>query len=268
MDFTEFTQYHVPALEQDEPRNNLILGLIAWAARERPQRPVEFWSFGEPGACALRTDPARGLVLGDLKRDHCRQLADQVAGTRFHSVVGSGDTAPWFVEHARELGERFTKPKAQRIHALSEAPQYPGAEGNARTLTAADADLFAEWLLAFCAEAVPDDPVPAREAMDRKAATGDYMLWLADGRPVSMAGIVRRTRAAAAIAAVYTPPAQRGRGYAGSVTAAVVEKIYAEGRATACLYTDLANPAANRCYANIGFMPVCNSWFFLQAPPD
>lgn len=81
-----------------------------------------------------------------------------------------------------------------------------------------------------------------------------------------MAGIVRRSRGAAAIAWVYTPPELRGRGYAGSVTAAVVEKIYAEGRKIACLYTDLRNPASNRCYAKIGFKPVCDSWFFRQTP--
>lgn len=88
---------------------------------------------------------------------------------------------------------------------------------------------------------------------------------MADGRPVSLAGIVRRTRNAAAIAIVYTPPELRGRGYAGSVTAAVVEKIYAEDRRIACLYVDLRNPAATRCYAKIGFKPVCENWVIRQA---
>jgi predicted GNAT family acetyltransferase len=72
---------------------------------------------------------------------------------------------------------------------------------------------------------------------------------------------VRRTRHAAAIAGVYTPPAQRGRGYAGSVTAAVVERIFAEGKGAACLYTDLRNPAS-RCYTKIGFKPACSSWHY------
>ena len=68
----------------------------------------------------------------------------------------------------------------------------------------------------------------------------------------------------AAISAVYTPPAQRGRGYAGSVTAAVAERIFAEGKAAACLYTDLRNPASNRCYAKIGFKPVCDAWHYAR----
>jgi predicted GNAT family acetyltransferase len=86
-----------------------------------------------------------------------------------------------------------------------------------------------------------------------------------DGEPVSMAGIVRQTRHAAAIAAVYTPPKLRGRGYAGSVTAAVVERVFAEGKAIACLYTDLRNPISNRCYAKIGFKPICPSWHYPRA---
>jgi predicted GNAT family acetyltransferase len=78
-----------------------------------------------------------------------------------------------------------------------------------------------------------------------------------------MAGIERRTRHAAAIAGVYTPPALRRR--AGSVTAAVVECIFAEGKTAACLYTDLGNPSSNRCYTKIGFKPACRSWHYPRA---
>jgi hypothetical protein len=49
--------------------------------------------------------------------------------------------------------------------------------------------------------------------------------------------------------------------YAGSVTAAVADAIFAEGRSMACLYVDLRNPYSRRCYAKIGFTPVCRSWY-------
>jgi len=49
-----------------------------------------------------------------------------------------------------------------------------------------------------------------------------------------------------------------------TLTAAVVERIYAEGRKTACLYTDLRNSFSNRCYARIGFKPVCASVQFYR----
>ena len=94
-------------------------------------------------------------------------------------------------------------------------------------------------MLAFHDEAEPHDPVPMREELERIASEGNYLFWIDKGQPVSMAGIQRRLRNSAAITGVYTPPALRGRGYAGSVTAATVERIYAEGRGIAYLYTDL-----------------------------
>jgi predicted GNAT family acetyltransferase len=95
--------------------------------------------------------------------------------------------------------------------------------------------------------------------LERDAAEGRFAFWIDKEQPVSMAGIVRRLRNSAAITGVYTPPEWRGRGYAGSVTAAAVERIFAEGRKVACLYADLRNPFSNRCYARIGFKPVCKS---------
>ena len=80
--------------------------------------------------------------------------------------------------------------------------------------------------------------------------------------PVSTAAIVRRTRHAGGIAAVFTPEDLRGKGYAGSITAAVVDALFLEGKTMACLITDLRNPMSNRCYAKIGFQPVCNATFF------
>jgi predicted GNAT family acetyltransferase len=122
--------------------------------------------------------------------------------------------------------------------------------------------LFADWMIAFSREAVPHDPMPTRDEIEKTVGEGRFMFWVADGQPVSMAGIVRRTRSAAAIACVYTPPLLRGLGFAGSVTAAVVELAFAQGKTVACLYTDLRNPFSNRCYARIGFDPVCASWHY------
>lgn len=265
MEFAEFNAYHTAALEREEAKHCLILALMARAAHEDPPGQTRRWSLGAPGACAVRTR-GRGLVLGELTREHCRRLAEDVAGTRFNSVVGPDDAPLRFVERAKELGAKFKPPMAQRIHALSRAPQYPGVAGGAHPIAPGHADIFAGWYRAFAAEAAPEDEPPRPEEIERRMASGDCLFWMVDGAPVSLAGIVRRTRHAAAIALVYTPPELRGRGYAGSVTAAIVEKIFAEGRRIACLYTDLSNPWSNRCYARIGFEPLCKSWFFTQEP--
>ncbi|WP_405089605.1 GNAT family N-acetyltransferase [Micromonospora sp. NBC_01392] len=54
---------------------------------------------------------------------------------------------------------------------------------------------------------------------------------------------------------VYTPPEQRGRGWAGNAVAEVSRLLRADS-AGVCLFTDQANPTSNRLYARLGFRPL------------
>jgi predicted GNAT family acetyltransferase len=260
---SEFADLHTPALEADEVRHNLILGMLI-RAREGRLPELRTWTLGAPGHAALQTAPQYPIIIGALDDDESRRLAELTQDSDYLGVVGPDRTAEIFATRAAELGVAFSETVPQKIDALSAPPRYPGAPGIARPLTAEDADLFAAWMTAFHAEAVPFEPVPSHDTLVKTAAGGAYSLWVDGGAPVSMAGIVRRSRATATIAGVYTPPEHRGRGYAGSVTAAVVDRIRAEGRPTACLYTDLRNPAANRCYARVGFVAHCDSALILS----
>jgi RimJ/RimL family protein N-acetyltransferase len=263
MQLQDFAQYHLPALERDEVRNNLIVSLLAVTAAS-PAADMRWWTLGAPGECAIQTSAARPIVLGDLQPEQCARLAEQTRTLDYPGVVGAGLTAQWFADRAAELGLRFADAIPEQIQKLDRAPIYPNAPGSAREVGRDDVARFSEWLVAFLREAVPQDPVPPSEQMAKMAASGHYVFWLVDGEPVSMAGTVRRTPTAAVIAGVYTPPALRGRGYAGAVTAAVVERAFAGGKRVACLYTNLRNPASNRCYARIGFRPVCEASHYLR----
>jgi predicted GNAT family acetyltransferase len=121
-----------------------------------------------------------------------------------------------------------------------------------------------EWITAFHREAVPHDPAPQFADVENAAARGRFLFWTVEGQPVSVAAIARRLKTTAALNSVYTPPEWRGRGYAGSVTAAA-ERAFAEGKLAVCLYTDLTNPFSNRCYAKVGFAPYCDSWHYLRS---
>src|SRR5215475_11513448 len=75
----EFLEHHLPALERDEVRHNLILANLGRLAAEHP--PDLFrWTLGAPGACAVQS-PGYPIVLGELTRAQCRALADE---TRDH----------------------------------------------------------------------------------------------------------------------------------------------------------------------------------------
>jgi predicted GNAT family acetyltransferase len=264
MQLAEFTSYHTPALEADEARHNLVLGIFA-RARMKPEG-IRFWNLGAPGACAIKT-PGYPLVLGALSKPQSFSCAERTQELFYPGVVGSGETAVWFIERAQELGISFTEKIPQRIEALTCDADAPIVPGFARQAALDDFETFCRWTEGFIAEAVPHDPVPSAEAMRAALAQGRHWFWIVDGRPVAMAAIARRTTNAATINSVYTSPAYRNKGFAGAITAAVARVIFSEGRRTVCLYTDLRNPASNRCYAKLGFRPVCESWHIVRHPP-
>lgn len=178
-------------------------------------------------------------------------------------VLGPDQSALLFKARAEELGLRFERSIEQGISALAESPVYPDVPGRSRRVAADDADRFKDWIIKFVKEASPHDPLPSEELLRSRAGAGQHWFWTVDDEPVFLAGVLRRTRDTAAIASVYTPPPYRNQGFAGTVVSTVVstvvDQIYAEGRKTACLYTNLANPISNRCYEKIGFKRVCTA---------
>jgi len=262
MRLPEFGAFHEPALATDELKYGVILNILQRAARDS-KAELSYWTLGGPGQCAVKVR-TRSIVLGALDEGQCRRLAELTAASPYPGIIGADLTAQWFTDRARELGVKFREPVTLQLHSLSDKPRYPGVPGQARTVTAQDAPLFSEWMMTFHREAVPHDPVPSREELERPIGEGRFLFWMDGGQPVSMAGVVRTMKSSAAIAGVYTPAALRGRGYAGSVTAAVVDRIYAGGRTVACLYTNLEYPSSNRCYAKIGFRPVGRSQHFYR----
>jgi len=258
----EFRAYHEPALEADEVKHGLIVNALRQMRGEKSAE-VSYWSLGKPGECAIKMG-RHSIVLGALDEGQCRKLAELTAHTDYPGVIGPDRTAKWLTDRARELGLRFLEPQQQQIYSISDKPRYTGARGHARRVTIEDAALLADRLIAFHREADPHDPLPPRAELEHAACEDRFPFWIDNGQPVSMAGIGRRLKHSAAITGVYTPPEMRRRGYAGSITAATVECIYAEGRKIACLYADRRNPASNRCYAKIGFTPVCKSLHFYR----
>ena len=258
----EFARCHLSALETDEVRFNVPIAVLT-AAVQNPPAGFAFWSLGEPGHCAIHS-PGRPILLGNLNRAECHRLAEETMSDKC-GAIGVDERPHWFAERASALGAKFAPPIPQRVNVLESPPRYPSVAGSVREVRVADAPLLLDWLTAFHQEAVPHDPAPERHHVEKAAGSGRFLFWTVDDHPVSMAGIARRLRHTGCIAPVYTPPDQRSRGYAGAATAAVVERLFAEGKTAACLLTDLRNPMSNRCYAKIGFKPYCDAWLYLPA---
>jgi GNAT superfamily N-acetyltransferase len=253
----DFIARHFPALERNSARHNLLLGLIE-DERDAAEPKLKTFTLGGPGACAVYS-PGRNVILGDLSETETRRLAERCAELRPEGVLGPDLSAAWYVARAAALGQDFHPPTPQLILRLAAPPRPLAVPGLPRIAGPQDAVLVADWILAFHDEAVPEDPRPERERLLGAAARGRHFLWTLEGRAVAIARIARWTRLCGAIGPVYTPPALRSRGFAAAITAHVVERILAEGRNCAALYTLQQNPASNRCYAKLGFRPVCES---------
>jgi predicted GNAT family acetyltransferase len=253
---SEFSKFHMSSLQRSEIRHNLMLALLARAATE-PSFEAETWTLAGAGECAIMM-PGKPLLLGELSELQCQELAERTRDLDYQSVVGPDQTALWFAEHAATFGIQFNDPIPQRVYSIRTAPHHPQVPGSARPATSDDLDLMYAWICEFV-QAATNDAAPNKQQVSQIIASNRHMLWVVNGVPVSMAAINRRLQNTAAIGSVYTPPEHRQKGYAGAVTAAIVDRIYSEGKTSACLYTDLRNPYSNRCYIKIGFAAECDS---------
>jgi predicted GNAT family acetyltransferase len=87
------------------------------------------------------------------------------------------------------------------------------------------------------------------------------------GRPVCTSAFGPALPDAVQVVNVFTPPAERGRGYARSLTAATLLEARARGVEWGVLYTGLHNAAAQRTYRALGFRPVDHVTMLVFAEP-
>ena len=112
-----------------------------------------------------------------------------------------------------------------------------------------------QWAGEFGDEVKPDAPTSLVEPARQALAGGRAHLW-EDGQPVSMAICAGRTPNGQRIALVYTPPEDRGRGYAAACVAALSQSLLDGGARFCFLTADLANPTSNRLYERVGYRHV------------
>jgi predicted GNAT family acetyltransferase len=267
-DAGQFLERVQPFLVRREAEHCLILGLLDGLRSgeqigDAPPLMVSVEERGEVAGVVLRTPP-HNLILSWIGDDStldtiAREL--HAAGGVLPGVNGSADIAQKFASRWSELsGCSYRVQMAQRIYQLSRVINESRAAGRLREPTLSDEALLREWRAAFSIDA---------EGMDREQAEKDaalplrksrhLLLWEVEGSAVSMAGYSGRTPNGIRIAWVYTPPENRGKGFAGACVAALSQKLLDEGRKFCFLYTDLANPISNHVYQKMGYEPVTDA---------
>ncbi len=262
-----------PFLVREEAAHCLHLGLAA-GLRDDPTRygddPPFFATIEDAGgeivAAALRTSLRHNLVLSRAPLDALPALAAAVRG-KYDTLPGliapTEIAAAFAAEWGRRSGQRGERHFAGRIHEIAQVTMPRPVAGAARRATEAERTLLVAWNFAFTQEAgLPGNAADSERAVSLRLVavpeTGGLWLWENGGVPVSLAGYGGPTPHGIRIGPVYTPPEHRGRGYASANVAALSQWLLDGGRRFCCLFTDLANPTANKVYRQIGYRPVCD----------
>jgi predicted GNAT family acetyltransferase len=255
-------------LGADEARHNLIFGILA-TLRDDPGLYAErhLWLVEANGgavAAALQTPPFN-LVVTRGAGEALDALAGAIDahGIELPGVTGAvPETDDFARAWERRTGSATRVRREQRIYAL-ETVRPANASGTSREATEADSGLLLDWIEAFAVETGPGGPRGdrlGRVIAGRLAQpNAGFLLWEDGGVPVSLAGWGGPTPNGIRVGPVYTPPQLRRRGYAGALVADLSARQLAAGRRFCFLYTDAANPTANRIYSAIGYEHVCDS---------
>ena len=265
-DAADFLERAAPLLA-DEARHNLILGLAGTLRDDPSLYPEhELWLVEDRRAivgAALRTPPYN-LVLGGGSEVALAALARETGGA-IPGAVGALPEIDDFVGACVRVHGVTPEPQVrQGIYALETVVPPAVPPGRPRPATTEDRALLVRWWGEFGAEALgaleQDEEQNGRNIDHKLTAPGNgIVLWELDSEPVCAVGFGSPTPTGVRIGPVYTPPEQRGRGYATALTAQVSADQLAAGRSFCFLYTDLANPTSNKIYVAIGFRRVCDS---------
>ena len=180
------------------------------------------------------------------------EVAPDITGVNGPATTSHAIAQAWSAQTGRHPHRRMR----QALHVLDEVSDPPRpAIGGLRLPREAERPLLVTWLEAFIAETGMAGAGRAGQMIGTHLARDALMVW-EDREPVAMvianpvvAGVVR-------VGMVYTPPAQRRRGYAGTAVAAISRRALEAGARTCQLFTDLANPTSNKIYAEVGYRRV------------
>jgi predicted GNAT family acetyltransferase len=261
-------------LEAREAEHNLILGICSRLVTN-PSRfgHDPYFSVVREGdavvAAVIRTPPYNP-VLSEVDDDTAIELVVhdllEAFGT-LPGVLGPVAASAAFAATVEErTGVATHRSMGQRTFRASSVVVPSAAAGTMRAGVEADRPLMVDWVDAFMLEAIPEHQrVEGADALvdERLAASeGGLALWV-DGRPVSLAGWGGRTPNGIRVGPVYTPPADRGRGYATALVGRLTTRLLERYR-YCFLFTDVANPTSNAIYERIGYEPITDvdQWRF------
>jgi len=159
-----------------------------------------------------------------------------------------------------------------RLDELVVPPQLANGALKARLATREDIPFQGSWRHDFWVENLNAPPGPRLLENCVKlveAEVAEQLLYILEdgGRPVCTSAFGPALPDAVQVVNGFTPPAERGHGYARALTAATLLEARGRGVEEGILYTGLDNAIAQRTYRALGFTPVDQVTMLVFAEP-
>ncbi|HJP88589.1 MAG TPA: GNAT family N-acetyltransferase [Candidatus Limnocylindrales bacterium] len=256
-----------PFLEALEAEHNLIFGIASNVQADPAQFGTPYLAAvvdgGRVVGAVMRTPPWR-IILSCFDGDAAAvadAFAADLADVPLPGMVGPTDSTDAFAAAwTARTGATATLTRHERSFRLRHVIPPRAAPGHMVRASQEHRRVLAEWSQAFEEEAhtAPPGPTDHDATADRwiRGVGRTAWLWVDEGRPVSLTGVGGLTPHGIRVGPVYTPPELRGRGYASNLVAEASQLHLDGGREFVFLFTDLANPTANKIYQSIGYEPV------------
>jgi GNAT superfamily N-acetyltransferase len=250
-----------------EAEHNLIFGICSQIEADPTQYPEPPYlgavlDGDRVVGAAIQTPPWRVVLSVMDEPAAVEALAVNLAGRSIPGAVGPAESAGAFAAAwSRSAGVAAALTRHERAFRLRRVRPPRPAPGAMVRAEASHRPTLRAWVEAFHDEAIGPGGAPPQdfEALTDRWVRGlgrTPYLWVDEGRPVSLAGAGGLTPNGIRVGPVYTPPELRGRGYASNLVAEVSQLQLDSGRTFVFLFTDLANPTANKIYQDIGYEPV------------
>lgn len=275
-----FLEKYGPYLMRHEAEHNLILSLCQLAEQRistGEKNDIRFTTLSSDEGLVMVTvqTPPSNIVLSRATQPEIEQLAETLANQNysFPGIVGPSDVAASFANKWQEkTGQKPVEYMDQIIYSLSKVTMPPPIDGVLRPAKAGEEQVIQRWIQAFAQDALPrveqlSDADALKRATDLIKAQRMYV-WDVGGKPRAQVG-VSGTNTVARLNMVYTPPEERGHGYASAAVAQLSQKQLDEGKKLCCLYADARNPVSNSIYRKIGYEFVGrSSLYVLDKQPE
>lgn len=256
-------------LKEHTDRSLFLLNNLARSGLVSGDEPYrgQYWGAFEGdalvGAVALYWN---GMIIPSAPAG-LAELADVIEQEANRSIAGFvGDRAQvdWLAERFGCRAFRMDSP--ERLYALSLTELIePGLLGDSaiecRPATMADRDQLVAWRVDYDVELMGTERSDqarqkAETHVGKDIQNGVCFVLTRSGTPVAMSCFNAALDSVVQIGGVFTPEAERGKGYARAVVAGSLLRARDRGVGRSILFTGFDNRAAQRAYEALGYRPV------------